>query len=196
MAELFFYGENTMNEKETVITQVKNLKDYEKILFCMKAMGGKRNVLFTRYMHIENTRTGSLIVCTDGKRLHVANISIRIPAGNYQPVIKDYSISFGTSKDIAFPAWRNVVPEDADYKGLLQLEGINSGSKVERDERFTNIYCSFLFDTGFNVNVGYIRDLPTANWKIFTKTGRNNLVLLKNLKDEQNQFAVFVPLSA
>jgi len=196
MAELFFYGENTMNEKETVITQVKNLKDYEKILFCMKAMGGKRNVLFTRYMHIENTRTGSLIVCTDGKRLHVANISIRIPAGNYQPVIKDYSISFGTSKDIAFPAWRNVVPEDADYKGLLQLEGINSGSKVERDERFTNIYCSFLFDTGFNVNVGYIKDLPTANWKIFTKKGRNNLVLLKNLKDEQNQFAVFVPVSA
>jgi len=196
MAELFFYGENTMNEKETVITQVKNLKDYEKILFCMKAMGGKRNVLFTRYMHIENTRTGSLIVCTDGKRLHVANISIRIPAGNYQPVIKDYSIYFGTSKDIAFPAWKNVVPKDADYKGLLQLEGINSGSKVERDERFTNIYCSFLFDTGFNVNVGYIKDLPTANWKIFTKKGRNNLVLLKNLKDEQNQFAVFVPVSA
>lgn len=55
MAELFFYGENTMNEKEIIITQAKNPNDYGKILFCMKAMGGKQNVLFTRYMHIENT---------------------------------------------------------------------------------------------------------------------------------------------
>lgn len=184
-----------MNENYT-ITRQQNYKDYERIMFCLKALGKDSDPAFTHYLHVEAGRSGSRLIATDGKRLHFANLSIKIPAGNYQPVIKDYSISFGTSKDIAFPAWRNVVPEDADYKGLLQLEGINSGSKVERDERFTNIYCSFLFDTGFNVNVGYIKDLPTVNWKIFTKTGRNNLVLLKNLKDEQNQFAVFVPVSA
>ena len=184
-----------MNENYT-ITRQQNYKDYERIMFCLKALGNDSDPAFTHYLHVENGRTGSRLIATDGKRLHFANLSIKIPAGNYQPVIKDYSIYFGTSKDIAFPAWKNVVPKDADYKGLLQLEGINSGSKVERDERFTNVYCSFLFDTGFNVNVGYIKDLPIANWKIFTKKGRNNLVLLKNLKDEQNQFAVFVPVSA
>ena len=73
---------------------------------------------------------------------------------------------------------------------------MNSGSKVERDEKFTNIYCSFIFDTGFNVNLGYIKDLPANKWKIFTKKGRNNLVLLQNMQDEQNQYAVFVPVSA
>ena len=34
-----------MNEKETVIIQSRNPNDYGKVLFCMKAMGGKQNVL-------------------------------------------------------------------------------------------------------------------------------------------------------
>ena len=195
MAELFFYGENTMNEKETVITQVKNLKDYEKILFCMKAMGGKRNVLFTRYMHIENTRTGSRIVCTDGKRLHVANISIRIPAGNYQPEIKDNAVHFKNPSDIVFPSWKNVVPEEVNEKGTVNLEEIGNGSKLERDEKFSSVYCSFLFNSGINVNMGFLKDLPCAKWKILTQSGEKKLVKLVNTADK-NQFAVFVPLVA
>ncbi len=184
-----------MNENYTIRRQ-ENYKDYERIMFCIKALGKESDPDFTHYLHVENGRAGSRVIATDGKRLHVSNLSIRIPAGNYQPVVKDYSVCFGASKEVVFPVWKNVVPEDATYKGLLQLEGLNSGSKVERDERFTNLYCSFLFDTGFDVNIGYIKDLPTANWKIFTKKGRNNLVLLKNLQDEENQYAVFVPLSA
>ena len=113
-----------MNEKETVITQAKNPKDYGKIIFCMKAMGGKQNVLFTRYMHIENTRTGSRIVCTDGKRLHVANISIRISSGNYQPEIKDNAVHFKNPSDIVFPAWKNVVPEKVNEHLLGSAEEI------------------------------------------------------------------------
>ena len=116
-----------MNENYT-ITRQQNYKDYERIMFCLKALGNDsgyhcnidvaaRNNAY--YLHVENGRTGSRLIATDGKRLHFANLSIKIPAGNYQPVIKDYSIYFGTSKDIAFPAWKNVVPKDADYKGLL-----------------------------------------------------------------------------
>ncbi len=184
-----------MNEDYT-ITRQQNYRDYERIMFCIKALGKDSDPHFTHFLHVENSRTGSRVIATDGKRLHVSNLSVRIPAGNYQPVVKEYSISFGSPKDIGFPVWKNVVPEDADYKGILQLGGLNSGSKVERDERFTNIYSSFLFDTGFNVNLGYIKDLPNTSWKIFTKKGRNNLVLLKNLSDERNQYAVFVPVSA
>lgn len=178
------------------ITRQQNYKDYERIMFCIKALGGESDPDFTHYLHVENGRNGSRLVATDGKRLHVSNLSIRLPAGNYQPVVKDYSICLGSSKEVAFPAWKNVVPDDADYKGMLELEGMNSGSKVERDEKFTNIYCSFIFDTGFNVNLGYIKDLPANKWKIFTKKGRSNLVLLQNMQDEQNQYAVFVPVSA
>ena len=178
------------------ITRQKNYKDYERLMFCIKALGKDSDPTFSHYLHVENGRNGSRVVATDGKRMHVSNLSVRIPAGNYQPVVKDYAIYFGDSKDVAFPAWKNVVPDDAEYKGMMELSGLGTGSKTERDEKFTNIYCSFLFDTGFNVNLGYIKDLPNTSWKIFTKTGRNKLVMLQNLSDEQNQFAVFVPVSA
>lgn len=177
------------------ITRQENYKDYERIMFCIKALGKESDPDFTHYVHVENERSGSRVIATDGKRFHVSNLSIRIPAGNYQPVVKDYSINFGSSKEVSFPAWKNVVPEDAQYKGIMKLLGLGTGSKTERDEKFTNAYCSFLFDTGFNVNVGYIKDLPSSNWKIFTKEGRNKRVMLQNVYDEQNQFAVFVPVS-
>lgn len=182
--------------EKTIITRTQNYKDYERLMFCIKALGKDEDPLFTHYLHVENGRTGSRIVATDGKRLHVAKLSSRIPAGNYQPKVKDYAICFEKSEEIAFPSWKNVIPEDADYKGVLELEGMSCGSKVERDERFTNIYCSFLFDTGFNVNLGYIKDLPNVNWKIFIKNGKNRLVMLQNSSDPQNQYAVFVPVSA
>ena len=113
-----------MNENYT-ITRQQNYKDYERIMFCLKALGNDSDPAFTHYLHVENGRRGSRLIATDGKRLHFVNLSIKIPAGNYQPVIKD---------------------------------------------------------------------LATANWKVFRKKGRNKLVLLKELKDGQNQFAVFVPV--
>lgn len=184
-----------MNEKEIVITQTKNPEDYGKILFCMKAMGGKQSVLFTRYMHIENTRTGSRIICTDGKRLHAANVKIRIPAGNYQPEVRNNCVCFKNSSDIIFPAWKNVVPDETKLKGTVNLEGIGNGTKSEREEKFSAAYCSFLFDSGINVNMGFLKDLPCTKWNIFTKDGQNKLVKLENDEDK-NQFAVFVPLAA
>ena len=103
------------------ITRQQNYKDYERIMFCIKALGNENDPDFTHYLHVENGRNGSRLVATDGKRLHVSNLSIRIPAGNYQPEVKDYSIYLGSAKEVAFPAWKNVVPEDADYKGMLEL---------------------------------------------------------------------------
>lgn len=185
-----------MYESNYTITRQENYKDYERIIFCLKAVGKDSDPLFTHYLHVENARNGSRLIATDGKRLHVSNLSIRIPAGNYQPVVKDYSVTFGKSAPIIFPNWRNVVPGDAVYKGILELGGLGIGSKTERDEKFTDIYSSFLFDTGCNVNVRYIKDLPSASWKIFAKAGRNKLVMLQNTSDEQNQYAVFVPVSA
>ena len=184
-----------MDGKETVITKAKSRENYEKIMFCMKAMGGAGSPLFTRYMHIENARTGSRIVCTDGKRLHAALVSIRIPAGNYRPEAKDGRVTFGKSADISFPAWKNVVPDKADFKGTLELSGLGKGTRAEREEKFSILYCSLLSETGFNVNMGFIKDLPSARWNVFTKKGRNSIVMLKN-SEEQNQYAVFVPLAA
>ena len=184
-----------MNEKITVITRAKSRANYEKIVFCMKAMGNVASSLFTRYMHIENTRTGSRIVCTDGKRLHVANISVRIPAGNYQPELKDNCITFRNPADIIFPAWKNVIPEETVFKGTVSLDGLTAGTKSERDEKFSAVYCSFLANAGFSVNMGFLKDLPSAKWNIFAQSGRKKLVKLENATD-RNQFAVFVPLSA
>ena len=184
-----------MNEKETVITQSKNPGDYGKILFCMKAMGGKQDAPFTKFMHIENTRTGSRIVCTDGKRLHAANLKTRIPAGNYQPEVKDNCVHFTNPSDIFFPAWKNVLPENAKPKGTVNLENVRSGTKTEREEKFSSAYCSFLFDTGINVNMGFLKDLPCAKWNIFAQGGEKKLVKLEK-NDDKNQFAVFAPLAA
>ena len=183
-----------MNEKETVITKAKSPENYEKIMFCMKAMGGRQDRPFTRYMHIENARTGSRLVCTDGKRLHAATISVRIPAGNYQPEVKDDCVHFKNPVGIAFPAWKNVLPEDAVFKGTANLEKID-GTKAEREEKFSVAYGSFLFATGFKVNMGFLRDAIGSKWKIFTQGGNKSLVKLEK-DDDKNLFAVFAPLAA
>lgn len=184
-----------MKENQIIVSKAQHFKDYKKLLFCMKAMGGKENVLFTRYMHIENTRSGSRIVCTDGKRLHVANIDAHIIAGNYQPEIKDNCIVFRNPVNIVFPSWKCIVPENVKLKGTLNLKELGTGTKSERDEKFSSAYCSFLFDTGLNVNIGFLKDLASAEWKIFTQNGKRKLVMLENSEDK-NQFAVFVPLAA
>ena len=120
---------------------------------------------------------------------------MRIPAGNYQPEIKDDGIRFYKPSDVVFPSWRNVVPENIKFKGVLNLEDIRNGTKSERDEKFSTAYCSFLFDTGMNVNLSFLKDLPCTKWKIFTHSGRNQFIKLENVEDK-NQFAVFVPLAA
>lgn len=179
----------------STISRQEDYRNYERVMFCMRAMGGAGDPLFTRYMHVENARTGSRIVCTDGKRLHVASISVRIPAGNYRPEARDGYVRFGKPEDVVFPAWRNVVPEDAAFKGTVSLDGLGTGTRAERDEKFSAAYCSFLSSAGSGVSMGFLRDLPCAEWRIFAQAGRRRLVKVENAAD-RNQFAVFVPLAA
>ena len=87
------------------------------------------------------------------------------------------------------------MPDKADFKGTLEFSGLGKGTRTEREEKFSILYCSLLSETGFNVNMGFIKDLPSARWNVFTKKGRNSIVMLKN-SEEQNQYAVFVPLAA
>ena len=184
-----------MKGKEVTITKAGNGRDYERVKFCMKAMGRAAAPSFVRYMHVENARRGSRIVCTDGKRLHVANLSVRIPAGNYQPKVAGDEIRFGKPSEATFPAWRNVVPEDADFKGTMELGGLGTGTRTEREEKFSRIYCALQSDTGVSVNMGFLKDLPGAKWKVFAQGGRKKLLMLEN-SEEKEQFAVFVPLAA
>ena len=46
-----------MNENFT-ITRQQNYKDYERIMFCLKALGNDSDPAFTHYLHVENGRTG------------------------------------------------------------------------------------------------------------------------------------------
>ncbi|MCR5622917.1 MAG: hypothetical protein K6G18_13845 [Treponema sp.] len=184
-----------MKGKEVSITKAENSRDYERVLFCMKAMGRTAAATFVRYMHVENARKGSRIVCTDGKRLHVANLSIRIPAGNYQPKATGSGICFGQPVETAFPAWRNVVPEDAAFKGTMELGWPETGTRSEREEKFSRMYCALQSDSGVSVNMGFLKDLPSAKWKVFARGGQKKLLMLEN-SEEKEQFAVFVPLAA
>ncbi|MGL4985711.1 MAG: hypothetical protein ACRC5H_01060 [Treponemataceae bacterium] len=180
----------------TIITRKDHYKDYEKLLFCIKALGKTDDPLFTRYLHIENSRVGSRVITTDGKRLHLCKTHMKLPQGNFIPILNNYTITLDSSVDIPFPSWKNIIPENPDYKGVLNLEELGADASMSKDEKFTSVYCHLLSTTGFNINIKYVKDLPKINWNVFTKKGKNNLIILKNKKDEECQQVIFVPVRA
>ena len=47
------------------ITRQQNYKDYERIMFCIKALGNENDPDFTHYLHVENGRNGSRLNSAD-----------------------------------------------------------------------------------------------------------------------------------
>jgi hypothetical protein len=173
----------------------ENPGEFERMAFVVKACAKDPKRECLAVLHVEQTGTGSRLVATDGLRLHVAETSLKIKAGDYKPVVARDCISLGKpEKDTAFPNWRKVVPESVRKRGMINLEDAGMGKDRNQTERLSVAFNSFVRQTGELVNLRHIEDLTKKTWSIHCQAEKRKAIVLKEQGAKTDTFAVIMPL--
>jgi hypothetical protein len=147
-------------------------------------------------IHVEPTKTGSRLIGTDGKRMHVAEVKTPIKPGNYKPVVTKDSISFGNPvADVHFPNWIDAVPGMVQKRGMINLAAVK-GTKTDKAGRLSAVVRSFRKQTGETVNLDYLEDLPKIEWGVYTQQKEHQAFILKPQGNQKGFYAVMVPYAA
>jgi len=173
-----------------ILTTARNKEDFEKVFFVLRACDKHGSAAFTKALHVEQTRTGSRLIASDGKRMHVASIKTRIRPGDYNPVIAKDAIHLGRPvRDVQFPNWERVVPKETIPCGYFNL------SNTVIDEK-SPAYDSFVRQAGERVNPQYLADLTKTTWALYRQKVKRKALLLKELGAKAETYAVIMPLAA
>jgi hypothetical protein len=180
-----------------VFTLIQNKDEFERVLFVLKATNKQSAREFTTVLHVEQTKTGSRLVATDGLRLHVAEIGTKIKSGNYKPVVSKDAIRLGTPVgDVQFPAWTRVIPAHAAKKGVISLEASGIGKARSASMAMTRAYNSFVKQSGERVNPHFLEDLPKKQWVIYCQKEKRKPLVLKEDGAAMETYAVIMPSAA
>jgi len=171
-----------------------NRVDFERIAFVCKARTIDAERPYTSFVHIERTKEGSRFVATDGKtRLYVASVKIRIPDGDYKPVVtKDRIVFEKPAVGVRFPDWSRAVPKDIARSGVLNLEKTGKGNADEKSASLSLAVNSLNRKTGVVVNMRHIAELPKTEWSVYKEPGFGKVVVKQ--KNGEDNFAVFIPV--
>jgi hypothetical protein len=180
-------GKNVVSH---LFTSSHNRKDFDKILFVLRACDKNTGRAFTNVLHIERAKNGSRLVASDGKRLHVTNIGKRIKPGDYKPLITKNTIKLRMPvPNINFPNWERVVPVNTVRRGSINFENAVIGEN-------SRAYISFTKMSGEKVNPSYLSDLTKKTWVIHSQNEKRKALILKEYGAEDETYAVIMPLSA
>jgi hypothetical protein len=185
------------------LTRVESPEDFERMRFVIKACA-KEGVginLFRTVLHVEQTRTGSRLVATDGLRLHVAEISKKIKSGEYKPHATRDCISLGEPLEgVKYPAWAKAIPEKTEKRGIINLEKSGMGKDRKETEKLSIAFNSFVKQTGEPVNLRYLEDLTKREWTIYCQDEKQRAIVLKEgygqteAADTKGPLAVILPI--
>jgi hypothetical protein len=178
-------------------------QDFERMTFVLKALSTDPTRPAFALLHVEQTKSGSRLVATDGLRMHVTEIGIKIPGGNYKPHITKDTISFEKPvKDVSFPNWQRVVPDEPEKKGIIDLADAHMGKDHTKTGNLSLAFVSFMEKTGETINLRYLEDLPKTEWAVYTQ-GKHKPVMLKQCEEPcavptatHDTFAVIMPMNA
>jgi hypothetical protein len=180
-----------------LFTLIQNKEEFERILFVLKACNKQSERTFTTVLHVEQTKTGSRLVATDGIRMHVAEIGTKIRSGNYKPAVSKDTIRLGAPvEDIQFPSWAKAVPSKASKRGVINLETTGIGKARSASMAMTRAYNSFVKQSGEKVNPHFLEDLPKRQWSIYCQKEKRKPLVLKEDGTAMEAYAVIMPLAA
>jgi len=194
----------TIVRKETVafqLSRLENPKDFELMFFVTRACLKMADRPFKTVLHVEQTRTGSRLVASDGLRLHVAEISKKIKSGNYKPRInKNVIFLTELAKNINFPIWSKVIPDNPVKRGVINLEKSGLGKNQEETEKLSVALHTLIKQTGEPINLRYLEDLTKREWAIFSKEGKKVILLRQKParigeSTERSPMALFMPIA-
>jgi hypothetical protein len=180
-----------------VISRKENPDDFTRVLFVLKACTLDKERDFLSVLHVEPTKKGSRLIATDGRRLHVAEISIRIKGGDYRPVATKDAISFGEPVGgINFPNWSKVVPEKTRKRGVINLAHTGIGKDRKETDNLSLAFNTLIKQAGEPINVRYLEDLTKKEWAVYCQGEKQKAIVLKESNSEMDTFAIIMPLVA
>lgn len=181
---------------EIVKTHAKD-HDFENAQFVIKAMSEDRTRPSMCVVHVERTRSGSRMICTDGKRLHVAEITIRIADGNYEPILTRSTVILkGPASDPDFPNWRKIIPVKTIEKGTINLDKSALGKNAGMAGILSLIHSQVVSKTGEVVNIRYLDDLQKKEWRMHSQEGKLKPILFQRSECGKDLVAVIMPMNA
>ena len=173
-----------------VFTLARNKEEFEKIIFVLRAIDKIGSMAFTKVLHVEPAETGSRLIATDGKRMHVAEIGTRIKQGDYKPAITKDAIKLGMPvSNINFPNWKRVVPTNVVRLGCINPETAAAGEIKGVSRSIERL-------SGERVNADYLADLTKNPWVVYRQKEKHKALLLKEYGAKKETYAVIMPLTA
>jgi hypothetical protein len=174
---------------------IANGEDYEKAIFVIKAMSDD----FTRpnmcVVHVEGMRTGSRLVCTDGRRLHIVELDMKIPSGDYTPEVTKTTVFLrNAAGDIVFPNWKKVVPSAVNAKGSISFETSGMGNSSTKCAGMSIAFSKVIEKTGEVVNLRYLDDLPKTEWQVLSQGEKHKAIVFKRESKGKESIAVIMPM--
>jgi hypothetical protein len=142
----------------------KNAPAWGAFRFISGAKSKDETRFFMTGIHIERAGNKTLLISTDGRRLHIAQIdTVQIDPGDYQVKenTRDFMILYPMDK-IQFPNWRKIIQELGTKKHMkIDLaETKNKGA-------FSQSLFQFFKAADTVVNIEYLEPLAGKEWDVY-----------------------------
>ncbi|GHU02134.1 hypothetical protein FACS1894147_03370 [Spirochaetia bacterium] len=177
-----------------ILTRQDNPADFEKMSFVLNARLKDATREYLTVLHVEQTKTGSRLIATDGLRLHVAEINRKIRSGDYKPVVTKDRISLGEPVEgILFPNWVKVIPENIKKRMVIDLADAGMGKDRNQTEKLSWAFNHFVNQTGELINLRFLEDLIKTKWSVYCQDEKHKAIVLKEEGSGESVFAVVMP---
>jgi hypothetical protein len=143
----------------------KNFPAWEAFRFISGAKSKDQTRFFMSGVHVERAGNKTVLIATDGRRLHIAKIdTTEVDEGDYQVKenTRDFMILYPHDTEIQFPNWRKIV-ESLETQKHMRLDITETKNKAG----FSQSLYQFFRATGSVVNIEYLEPLAGREWEVY-----------------------------
>jgi hypothetical protein len=169
-------------------------EDFNRLVFVLKARANNRENFSV--LHAEELPGGTRLVATDGKRLHVAEVGMKLAGGDYTPRVLKDRVRLVPARGAKFPDWKRGVPEAPVGRGSINLAKTGIGGRYELSLGMSLAFQSLIQKTGAAVNIRYLEDLPKKEWQLLVPAGRRWPLMFRQKDSPREAYAVIAPVTA
>lgn len=166
-------------EKINAISFKKGLPLFEEIRWLTEAVYTDDTRYFMKGVHVEKDGNKTILVSTDGKRLHKLEIEdIDIDAGEYQISTNNTQVVILSlaREEINFPNWKKVMPKNKKhFKITFAAKGKN------QDQAFSINVAEILKTTGACINQTFLNPLRGNDWKVSFESASKSFVFTSGI---------------
>ncbi|MDR1174091.1 MAG: hypothetical protein LBK83_01305 [Treponema sp.] len=143
----------------------KNAQAWKAFRFISGAKSKDETRFFMSGIHIEHSGDKSVLVATDGRRLHIATVdTVQIKPGDYQVKenTRDFMILYPMDNEIQYPNWKRII-KTLETQKRIKIDLVETKNKAG----FSRSLYQFFQATGAAVNIEYLEPLAGREWNVY-----------------------------